>query len=740
MPTDHDIRQPQSNPFGRYNILAVVLVYAIFAACWILMSDRWVQLIFNNPEQIILASIIKGWLFVAVTSWLLYALMRRWVGGNPPPQADIDNSRRLKQLFVLLGTGVIALTLAGIIHTYKNVKSQEVSRLKAIANLKTGHIADWLRERQGNADFVRNSAYFSELYRHWRESGDKLSGLRLQIELEQFRSSQGFDAVTLLTPDAEKLWGSDKSPQAIAPTLQAEARRCATERQVRHIGPYRDLAGRERLDFIAPLATVPGSAPLVVLHVNPENWFFPTLRTWPVSSVSGEALLFRRDGDQLLYLTELRHRKAAPSPPRLPIATENQLAARVLRGEITPGESLAEGTDYRGVQILAAIYPVTGSDWFLMTKLDRSELYTKAFGEADWISFTGMLALLMTAAAFFLLRQRQQLASIQTLQRSQAERLRALSLLEAIADCSNDAIFAKDIEGRFILFNRAAANLVGKSADEVLGKDEYAVFPTDLAKELMEIGHSVIAENRIHTQEEILRVPGGERVCLTTKGPLRDANGRVIGLFGICRDITERKQAELARIESESRFRALVEQSLAGIYIIQDNRFRYINPAFAAIFGYRTPKALIDRVLVTDLIHPKDREEAANNIKRLIAGEVNEVMHYTFAALRRDGQSIYVEAHGRVIDYQGRPAVIGMVLDISARKASEETLRRQAEELSQRNAELERFNRATVGRELDMITLKQQINTLSVRLGREPPYPLSFLEPSPDQAKLEDTR
>lgn len=738
MPADTDIKHPGSTTANRKNILAVVLVYAMFAACWILLSDRWVQIIFGDPEQIILASIVKGWLFVAVTSWLLYALMRRWVDGDSGQETSLDASRRLKLLIALLATGIIALTIAGVIHSYKNIKQQEVARLKAVANLKTGHIVDWLRERQGNADFIRNSAYFAELYRHWQESGDKLGGLRLQAELEQFRQSQGFDAVTLLNANGEKLWGSGKSPKAIAPTLQAAVRLAATDRQVRHIGPYRGIVGHKRLDFIAPLAAVPGSAPLVVLHVEPENGLFPALRIWPVPTVSGEALLFRRDGDEILYLNELQHQPDTKEMLRLPVSTEHLVSARLMRGEVMRGQTI-EGVDYRGIPVLATVDAVAGSDWFLMTKLDRSELYTKATAETDWISFTGLLALLMTGAGFYLFKQHQQLASAQALQLSQAERLQALSLLEAIANSSNDAIFAKDLDNHFILFNRAAADFVGKPAEDVLGKDEYAIFPADLAKKLIDIGRSVVAENRIHTEEEVLITPSGDRVCLTTKGPLRDKDNQVIGLFGICRDITERKQGELALRESENRYRALVEQSLAGIYIIQDNRFRYINPAFAAMFGYHSPKALMDRMYVSDMICPEDREEVVRYINRLVGGEVNTITQFDFGALHRDGSRIDVEANGRVIDYLGRPAIIGLILDISVRKAAEETLRQQTEELSRHNAELERFNRATVGRELDMIALKKQVNTLSIRLGQNPPYSLDFLESLPEQAKKEHT-
>jgi PAS domain S-box-containing protein len=195
----------------------------------------------------------------------------------------------------------------------------------------------------------------------------------------------------------------------------------------------------------------------------------------------------------------------------------------------------------------------------------------------------------------------------------------------------------------------------------------------------------------------------------------------------VTENITERKQAELALRDSEGRFRALVEQSLAGIYIIQDGCFRYVNPGFAAIFGYDSPAALIDSVPVTDLVDPEDLERVKENVRRRIDGEV-ACLHYSFAGLRRDGSRIDVEAQGRRFDYQGRPAIIGFILNITERKAVEEALRRQTQELAQRNEELERFNRATVGRELDMIALKQQVNALSRQLGQERIYPLVFLD------------
>jgi|Deesub1362A_J573_1020465.scaffolds.fasta_scaffold05607_3 PAS domain S-box-containing protein len=153
----------------------------------------------------------------------------------------------------------------------------------------------------------------------------------------------------------------------------------------------------------------------------------------------------------------------------------------------------------------------------------------------------------------------------------------------------------------------------------------------------------------------------------------RTRDGKTIFIH-FAHDITERKKAEEALIESETRFRTMAEGSLTGVYIVQDGKFRYVNPALAQIFGYKRDE-LIDKLGPIDLTHPDDRAFVAENIRRRIDGEV-ESAHYTFRGLRRDGKTIYCEVLGRRIEYQGRPAVIGTLIDITERKRTEQELQR----------------------------------------------------------------
>jgi len=134
----------------------------------------------------------------------------------------------------------------------------------------------------------------------------------------------------------------------------------------------------------------------------------------------------------------------------------------------------------------------------------------------------------------------------------------------------------------------------------------------------------------------------------------------------------ERKRVETVLRESEERFRTLAEKSLVGVYIIQDGLFRYANPAFAEIFGY-TVDEIMDRIGPADLLAEDDRESVLESIRRRTSSEM-ESDHHEFHGRRKDGDIRLFEVFGSHALYQGRPAVLGTLIDITERRRSEERL------------------------------------------------------------------
>jgi len=115
--------------------------------------------------------------------------------------------------------------------------------------------------------------------------------------------------------------------------------------------------------------------------------------------------------------------------------------------------------------------------------------------------------------------------------------------------------------------------------------------------------------------------------------------------------------------ESETRFRTLSESAILGIYIIQDDCFQYVNPAMTHIFGYAANE-LLHTMPPSVLIHPEDRAFVAESLRQRIDGE-QEIAHYVVQGIRKDGEPLHIEVLGRRIEYAGRPAVMGNLLDIT---------------------------------------------------------------------------
>ncbi len=603
----HDARsQVTGNESG--GVIKVVLFYAVFASLWVLLSEKTVEWIFRDPEKIVVAGAIKGWLFVAATSLLLYWLMRRLIGAttlkSKPP--SVTGLRRLLPL-ALIALAIILLTSGTIIFTFNQEKSKEADRLQAIAELKAGQISDWLRERDGDMHFVQTSRFFAEAYRHWADKADGSNAEVLKERLNEFREDKSFKRVLLFDEKSKLLWSSETAAPAVNSALQSAAQVAETEGRALRVGPYRGADGRLRLDLIAPLLLVgTNPCPAVVLRVDPEEYLFPALQTWPVPSASGETLLFRRDGDQVLYLNELRHLKGAAAMLHMPITEKDLLSAKVLRGEAKLG-SPVEGVDYRGVRVMGVARAISGTDWLLLAKIDQSEFQLAAASQALWIGMAGLLALFMAATGSFIFRQHQELAFSLREREDQAENLRALQLLDAIAEGSRDAIFAKDRHGRYMLFNREAASITGKKADEVIGQDDSVLFSPEQTETIKSNDRQVMEEGSTITFQERLTTPSGEITFLVTKGPLRDAEGKVIGMFGISHDITELMHAEKALRESEELYRTLVSLSPDAISMADLNGLlTFISPKALQMFGYFSDEEILGQDL-SNWVAPEER-------------------------------------------------------------------------------------------------------------------------------------
>jgi len=243
-------------------------------------------------------------------------------------------------------------------------------------------------------------------------------------------------------------------------------------------------------------------------------------------------------------------------------------------------------------------------------------------------------------------------------------------------------------EGYFVDANPAFVKMLGYDSKEELLK---VYIPTDL--------YVQAAERDVFARENIDFISNLEVYRLKTKDGriiwieenaryIKDENGRVIFNEGICRDITDRKQAQEKLLESEKRYRLLIETANEGILVVQGSRLKFVNPMMLAITGY-TMEELLSLPLLY-FIHPDDSELIISNQQKRLKDEPVK-RRYHLRLIKKDQSITWAEISGVRIEWEGQPATLNFVNDITERKASELEIKLKNEELSKLLAEKDKF-------------------------------------------------
>ncbi len=158
-------------------------------------------------------------------------------------------------------------------------------------------------------------------------------------------------------------------------------------------------------------------------------------------------------------------------------------------------------------------------------------------------------------------------------EQSQAALSRSRTLLSAVIESTSDAVYVKDTAGRYLLFNAGAERITGKRAADALGKDDRFLFPADEAAVVMDGDRAVMDGAVPATYEETVTDATGKRsTFLSTKGPVYGEDGELLGLFGIARDISERRRTEEQLRESEAHLQATLDSTADGILAVDNVR------------------------------------------------------------------------------------------------------------------------------------------------------------------------
>lgn len=478
----------------------------------------------------------------------------------------------LMLIFLLLSAGI--LTLGYFYYQYQadHFQREMEAQLHAIADLKVKQITAWRQERMHDANLIFDDPIFGGEVQEWLEGRaplhrrkeilHRLQGLKQKL----YESIQLFDLqgrVRLAIPEVK--------PEAL-PLLRKIALDTSSIEKVEFTDLYRVPGTQEIMISLAvPIHFHQGErivfTGVVILNVDPHRFLYPLIQTWPTASVTAEFVLLRREGEDIVFLNELRHRQGTALEWRRPLAAAPRPAAYAGTGR----EGITRSLDYRGVPVLAATRIIPDSPWSLVAKIDTAEIAAPLREKYLQMAFL-LFALIASSGAgvAYFWRDRDVLFYRQQYEAERESRALA-QRYEYLAKNANDIILMVDQDLKVVEANARAVSSYGYSPEEFLDLHLADLYPQGR----LTAGEIQVLEMKTkdgQTFETVHRRRDGTTFPVDISSSELKINGSRLYQM-IIRDMTQTKEREKVLLESENQLRFLSSQLL----LVQENERRRIS-------------------------------------------------------------------------------------------------------------------------------------------------------------------
>lgn len=578
--------------------------------------------------------------------------------------------------FIVLYLIVVAITVSGGVIYYriqkKGIIENSIQNLRTIADLKTRQITEWRRERLSDGTFLsQNVSMMSRMSEFLVGNKDKklirelASDLKALCDNYDYKNALLLDKncnVRLFFPSVDTVIGDylkDKLPSVIK---NGEV----TLTDIHQTGKVSFI----HLDLLVPVIQ-PGDSVLrgiIVLRINPAKVLFPLIKSWPVISKTSETIIFHREGDEIVYLNQLRHSKDPDMIMRLPVTNNKLPASMVLEGI----QETADGIDYRGVRVIAAMNKVPESPWYLVAKVDRNEAYLP-LGRQFRLTVVLVILFILSIGSFLgIVLRNQRIRFYRSKYEAEVERLALVRHYDYILKNANDIIFLFDSNYLIVEANDRALEIYQYTRDELIGMSVKNIRAQEAHRSLGD-DLKVLNDAGNSTYETVHIRKDGTTFPIEISARKFEIEGAIF-YQSISRDISERKIAEETLKESEERFRSLFEESPVGMVMTgKDMGIIKANKSFCRMIGYSEEE--LCGMTFRNFTHPDNIGPDEVGVLLLVAKKI-PVYRTEKRYIRKDGSTIWGSSTIVIIRNKKDEVQLffAMVEDITARKIAEEQI------------------------------------------------------------------
>ncbi|MDO8847552.1 MAG: PAS domain S-box protein [Coriobacteriia bacterium] len=550
------------------------------------------------------------------------------------------------------------------------LRDQAQRDLESIAILKVDQIVQWREDRLADGARATQGPGMRGIAHEWLASPSPEGLLALKRALESQLFGDRYRSALLVSPEGEILAQVGEERESIADEVRETVRIAGSSRTAVLTDVYRtETDTTPDLDVVAPLFDSETGEYLaaIVLSTDAEDFLFPVLSRWTRESRTAETLLVRRDGEDALYINDIRHRDDSALSLREPLSATDVPAVQAVLGRT----GTFEGVDYRGEPVLAYLARVPASGWFMVAKIDSEEAFDAWTVRSRYIIVVVVLMVLSLLGTLTYVWQRLNAGRLARLLDTERARREADERLAVTLASIGDGVILCDTNSRIEFMNPIAEELTGWSLAEARGEpllNVFALFNEYTRAKVEDPVMRVLREGIVvglanHT---VLQSRHGTKTAIADSGaPVRNENGEITGAVLVFRDQTQEREARRALEDSEKRFRLLVEGAPDAIFVQTNMRFAYLNEAAWRLYGAQSPDELLGAP-VFERFHPDFHEMVMGRIEALsVRREPQKATDQVH--IRLDGSPVHVEVSAVPITYEGEGGALVFVRDATER-------------------------------------------------------------------------
>lgn len=594
--------------------------------------------------------------------------------------------------FILLTFSIGAAGYAIFEQNKKSITEKEVQNLGTIADLKVAQIVAWRETHRRRAEMFLHGSLLAGEVDLWLREGAQADKRREKILniLTGLRQVQNHKTISLLDGEGVARISTD---DGYAPGMAARKLAVAAMRSQRVLFSdlHREGRGdnRIKIDSVAPLRVTDEKkgtriVGALLFEIDPDSFLYPLIQSWPIKSQSTETLLVRRDGDDVLFLNELRYKKGAALSLRIPLTNKQLPSAQAMLGSA----KVTEGIDYRRVPVIAALRRVPDTPWFMVSKIDKAELFAPVNILQRWVTGLGFIFAVLGGALVSLWFKGHQArhAHLKMQHYAAVEREMLVKHFDYLTKYANDIVLLLNAQGRIVEANDRAALAYGYPKEQLksMSLSDLLAPGIDLRSRLEEIEKKEgLKFESVHVRKNGATFPVESSMrAITIEGEQY--------FQGIISDITERKRAESALRKSESLLKASQQMAHIGSWEM-DLRSDILSWSDEMFRIFEVDPARFDASYEAflDAVHPDDRAmvDMAYTESQKNRTPYNIVHRLLFPDQRVKFVQEWCETQH---DLEGHPIrSFGTTQDITERKLAEKRLGESYKELEKLTTHLE---------------------------------------------------